>query len=618
MGELTAAFQSADDKERRSTIERIVTSYRHPWDIYAELIQNAVDAIRDEADAKGPGEHLGDLRISVDTDARRITVHDNGVGISSDKIGMLIATGKSLKRDMNNRYGFMGFGLTFVAFQSMYLRIESVHDGNESVRTYHDLYLYPFGVSLLPEADEDGGASQVVTKPNGTTITVAFPPRFPREDKERDLAQLFEYAKNGRLMDAALRTKTAVGNVDKIFGRPVAETNVTFECNGESRTVEYKFLDYAEVLADLHYSDSEVKSLTDFEEIIRFSEPDSAERQQQFRKRAAIFEKKVDQVVGQRDPLNFDAYFFVTSKSHFGSFNSAIGADAMEADDEDQRAGWGVEGGVFLAISGMPTSIRLDHWTHPDLYPFTVLINARNISRELDAGRKGISAYRRDQIMTYVIEEIDRMKLRQHKRYIVANRPPRNPLADPKRDAVDSFDKACKAVSPHTIVYLPPCEEQEVVAIFYDLLGRGVLRGYAVKRQSTRLTYDALMDYEAHADERMLYDRTLNPLGMIRQTFQNAGGVLRRSEMLVEFKYGLDELYGEIQRVGHSKDLSEIDLLVCWSVVSDAVQRHGDVISPILASQRQYFGSTHLLQTPYRGKPLQIIALEAVLSDLAV
>lgn len=618
MGELNSSFSVIEDSERRSTIERVVTSYRHPWDILTELTQNAVDAINDQADEVSSGEFLGELLIEVASANRKIVVTDNGIGIPAEKIGTLVATSKSLKRDAGKRYGFMGFGLTFVAFQTSLLKIESVHDGKKSVRTYHDLYRYVFGDNpiALPEADEDGTPPTIVSAPNGTVITAIFPVPFPREDKESDLDDLFTTAKNPDLFAVTLRTKTAVGNVQEIFGKkPVAQIVCSATVDGSKNDIPFKYLDYTEVLAEMDFKPGQWKSLDAFNEVVAATKDDTPEMQHQKLQYTAILHKLLGQSLGDRKPLRFDMYIFATSKEHITRFNRKIGA---EKDAEEDGVGWGVSTGILLSIDGMPTSIRLDPGMHPDFLPFSALIDVRGISQELDAGRKGISTSRRDQLVTYVKEQLLALGFRKYAKYVTRSSPANEGLEKERDTFKKRFEESKNALWAGSAIYVPLIEEQEVIALFFELVGSGKLHGYSLKMLSGYHTYDALMDYVLDKSEKTLYDREKNRLGILPQTFERGRNPSRIEglDRIVEFKQNLALFYHDILRFGHTKNLEEIDLLVCWSIEPNPAAKVGDSVAPIAPSERNYFGATHrIIMTARRA--LEVMALEDVLKTLA-
>ena len=73
------------DRERRRQVNGIVDSYSHSCDVLAELLQNAVDAIR--MHVREHGEAVRDtheIRITVDVPSRSIRITDTGVGFLSE------------------------------------------------------------------------------------------------------------------------------------------------------------------------------------------------------------------------------------------------------------------------------------------------------------------------------------------------------------------------------------------------------------------------------------------------------------------------------------------------------------------------------------------------------
>ena len=134
-----------------SNIDRIISSYRNIWDLYSELLQNSADAILEKY---GSDYSRGLIKLEIDPDAREIIISDNGIGIDEEDISKIIVTGKSLKRDRKSgKFGFMGFGFTFVAFQTNYLRIESIRNNKRASRTYENLYKFVYDNGEIPNSN---------------------------------------------------------------------------------------------------------------------------------------------------------------------------------------------------------------------------------------------------------------------------------------------------------------------------------------------------------------------------------------------------------------------------------------------------------------------------------
>ena len=119
-------YQAGDNKELllKQEISEILRAYRHPWDIFAESLQNSVDAINtrfrvlndpsyyryDEIREafgviEGDPEYKGKIDIYWDLNTNKIRFIDNGIGIPSHKLEDYVlpkGTGKKLGKD----YGF--------------------------------------------------------------------------------------------------------------------------------------------------------------------------------------------------------------------------------------------------------------------------------------------------------------------------------------------------------------------------------------------------------------------------------------------------------------------------------------------------------------------------------
>lgn len=81
------------------------------------------------------------IELEIEPDEKKIIIIDNGIGIEESEISKILVNGKSLKREQKKgKFGFMGYGFTFVAFQSSFLKIESVKDGLKASRTYRGLH----------------------------------------------------------------------------------------------------------------------------------------------------------------------------------------------------------------------------------------------------------------------------------------------------------------------------------------------------------------------------------------------------------------------------------------------------------------------------------------------
>ena len=113
-----------EDTQRRQSIKNIIDSYHHDWDVLAELCQNAVDAIRKNDPPKGK------IHIRFDRKNHSIEVSDTGVGMTREKASRAFAPNFTDKRGHPKLIGEKGLGLTFCAFRTGRITLEtSTGDG---------------------------------------------------------------------------------------------------------------------------------------------------------------------------------------------------------------------------------------------------------------------------------------------------------------------------------------------------------------------------------------------------------------------------------------------------------------------------------------------------------
>ncbi len=616
LNELENELSKTGAEQIRSNIERIVASYRHILDIYTELLQNSTDAIIENFGI----EHLADglVSLNVSPAARRLVIADNGIGIPERDLSRILAIGTSLKRERSvGRYGFMGFGLTFVAFQTESLKIESTHNGLRASRTYQDLYRVAYSNAAIPisEEEEQAIAPQGVSEPNGTVITAVFPAVFPDSTIGQSQDRAFECAEKPSLFAAALRQRSAVGSLIPIF---TDRQNLKFELVVDDQTIDVtsRFLTTRDVVSGLFPTERRVFTIANFEQLVTATEtlPDA---QKTAARKCVLIDDKIENVtIGTYNPLTANIYIALTSKDHLNLYNQK----SLDVDLNDPSS-FSVQNGLWLALGGMPTGICLDTYERAALLPFTVVVDVQDQSlrQELDAGRKGISQYRAAQICERVREILRERKFIAYRQYVVgADSRIGDPLYDPKRELQLKLQSRNEMSIDLTQRFFPPSEEQEVITLFTELLARGFIKGYSQKVLSGYQVYDGLYDYSLSHGEGTVLSPS-NPLGVSQGMFADHGDHLS-SEVVIEFKTNFEALYRDIDK--NKKDISQIDLLVCWSTGPNDAEfyqtERGDLLHAKSDATNVFYGVTHELVTGGRQQPLPIVELSSVLSTLVI
>jgi transposase-like protein len=156
-----------------------------------------------------------------------------------------------------------------------------------------------------------------------------------------------------------------------------------------------------------------------------------------------------------------------------------------------------------------------------------------------------------------------------------------------------------------------PLSEQDVVALFNQLIAGGVVRGIRVMASSGHKQYDGLFRYHLSAPlSNHVYNGTTNPLGVAEPKYAEN---FQSKPYVLEYKFDLDRLIEDFEN--EEKQESDIDLVVVWNVGTRWQERYQVV--PLLTEDnlhhRPFHGITHELHDDNTGdKRLDLI----VLSDL--
>lgn len=166
-----------------------------------------------------------------------------------------------------------------------------------------------------------------------------------------------------------------------------------------------------------------------------------------------------------------------------------------------------------------------------------------------------------------------------------------------------------------------PTREQDVIALFNQLLAGGIIRGLRIMATNERLTYDGLYRIVIEEpDENHLFNKEKNPLGILQETLE----VFKKRQlpfisrpMVLEYKYSLDGLIENIE--DGSKNSNDIGLVIVWETGDNYLGSYKitSLLDADNVSSRQYHGVTHVmtnLNTDQRE--MDLIVLSELISYL--
>ncbi len=131
-----------------------------------------------------------------------------------------------------------------------------------------------------------------------------------------------------------------------------------------------------------------------------------------------------------------------------------------------------------------------------------------------------------------------------------------------------------------------PTREQDVIALFHQLVAGGVVRGISVMSTNERFTYDGLFKIAFDLDSGIYaYDEVKNPLGVSADVAAALAGKITDPRVL-EYKFSLDGLVEDFY--SQDKNINDIDLCIVWETGTLYRERYGitSLLIPENADQR--------------------------------
>lgn len=608
----------------KQRVTNVIRSYHNAADVIAEPIQNAVDEV---LSADGLGD-IGTVRIIMDTDENRISVWDNGRGISSTDIAKYLAPDIGSKRaDFLKGLvrGHKGVGLTFLAYGFNYFTLES------RTATEHYLLRLEGGRSWVEDPTlgaespagqlthmDETGAPQGKLVGTGTVITIGLGP----QTEPKSLRHAFPTAKYAAV---AIQNQTAVGVIEPPSipkKRPLAVT-LEYKSNAQT-TVEdilpvYRFphmgipasiatLNLGEWLAQNKNTEPKAKDRKAYHACYQVFDPNS------------LLELIDDRTGDKLDTVEDVAHFVRSHDVHVYCLFS------FSASYRDQlRESWAIPANrksLYSPSLRIATDGMISSWSRE----VTLTHRGFNVDRtwlvynfravEPDLGRKDFPPEVRDFIG--LSEEVVANNVATNSRPFLRIAPSRSSGGGGTYVApsVKAFQRREKPLSPSWLpgfgdlrMQTEPESEQDVIALFSELVGLGPFRHFRPVFYSGFDYYDSFFTYNpTDATDEM------------RSTLPGTDDTDERDrEGVAEFKFVGDSIIEDV--VANVKRWNEMTFVICWDIGKAQRLLGGDEVTfdePVDAVNRRYHGVTHLARMQSAGEhTVFVIALKEVLRRLS-
>jgi len=606
-----AQDDSSHIRRTKLNIYTVLHSYNGWYDPFAELIQNALDST--DKMATIAKKFTPTVSIVINCEESTLTVSDNGTGLDQNTFQRFLAPHESFKE--GNERGSKGVGATYLAYGFNYIRIDSKTKNFTASGEMENArrWLHQSHTAANPEVFPC--SSDVLDKrfkkfKSGVSITV----KFDDDTKPRDLT--WPGLKSAKAWFRALSIKTALGAIIgdknvKIHIKYISEDGDEddFTKEGISYLSPHKLMTRTKKYEEINEQ---------VEKIVK-RKGSGAPMPSSLKNLEAVYlrwtHKKIEQSIST---LNDEQKALCIKHKVRLVASYMYGATVWER--IAKRVGYRKTAKIFapgiqMAADNMPQGelyqIPLTRYTGRQNQAH-IVVHFENCV--VDLGRKGFDRELVDLakfISAWLVQNAF-SKIRNNLRSEDVKKAPL--LAGEKianwKKALEEHEKSSPLSLKNENFFLPineismtaePSREQDVIALFNQLLAGGVIRGIKVVGTNEMMTYDGAYrvrigpNYSDHT-----YSKDTNPLGIVSfrvDEYENElpDGFVSTDLKVLEYKRSLDGLIYDIT-TGDKKS-SEIDLIIAWEAGEKYKEYFGitSYLTDDARENRQFHGVTHAL-----------------------
>lgn len=567
----------------RTLIKDTIETYSGQWRLIHESIQNSHDSIQ-----RRQGGTEGHIHIDMFVGSNKVVVRDDGTGIPISKFDSLFQLGATDKKEEEFRRilkGSQGVGIKATIFSSTYFRVATAHSTGSWSIEVNDFYRY-----FEEEFDGDVPDPQVdAQSPNETGTEVAYQLHdysvsdFLHEVAEEYCRELsIEFLERESDLLEALKvyfqTNTYLGCLSALFGMIEERKNITvsFSLHLDYGTLEehrQASFPYSPFLNQDAYHGTILRrsfpaNYCDFDvthsaldqhnkaDVLYTHISEVLERPTPLERRKLLIQKftpeqaryligniRKDRVTNQHR-LELDDAAIAKHAPFLNKLNSVY---LIVGPRQYLNHHLHLAPKQSIAVNGLPTNISLNPPRGAGELGYLPNIHLIvDIDTTLGYGKKNIPARTKGQADAFFGDAWS--ILRRVARAVVGERDavePTGRLLD-KEQALAQYSDPANPIRPLDLPSkLIPQEEQDVIALFHQLIGDGRLSGYYPFRSSVDTVYDGLMYISMDMPPQMRSPVTLRDL-------KN-----------VEFKLLLSQMIKDLED-GSNKVLGEMDLVIVW------------------------------------------------------
>lgn len=560
----------------RKEIINITDSYNNKWDNLAELTQNSFDSINKYIKTYGDEIKNHKINIEINSIDRSIRVKDTGMGIESRKVKLLLAPNSTDKDNDEGMIGEKGVGLTYAIFSCNLFQIKT-----QTTESYFE------GEVRSASAWKKGAIEEVpkleVILDNCYKSEETFTEIYIR-DVEKNYDEIDDiFFQDTSVIEYLLRTKTIIGYLKSIFKERNIDIKISLtHINNAGKRIDMQ-LRFEYMLPSDFINNSKIIDLEEFKKIAA-----TYDDRQKTKKLIGKILRKVGSE--QRYGRNINYYcLFVPTRNLWKDICNKN--NLFIKNNKGEVIEYLYKGGIYTATKGMPTGIELDNPTtgYSAYWPHFYII-FEDDSIVFDLGRKTIPPK-----IKRLLKEIAKTLFNEFLPYIkyVTTDPDvvlgtTTTIQQYERSKMFDLIQKLPDLKIDKIPYLknPDGQEGAIVAIFHELIGAGILRGYYSLKTGYKQTYDLWA----------LYKINIDLVGENCSTMANIKDNIIEYPCVIEFKYKAESILDDFEE--NIKFFTDIDLIVCWDLDEINFSKQGVEVELIAEEDVFFYGSNYKLSWP--------------------
>jgi hypothetical protein len=609
------------EEATKRIMSNILKSYTGYFDVFSELFQNSLDAI--DARIKKGNHFQPRLIVRIDIANGRIRVTDNGIGMDERELRYCFRPSVSFKVRKEAR-GHKGVGATFLAYGFTNIQVFTLKNqlplavqlsgGRDWVEDPSDSHRRPKLQSIPYKVSELSGDQ------SGTCVEIVL-------GGKPDLT--WWGATSAEQWTQILRMRTPLGGV-YLAGTTPPKVQVDLSVlnpNGTLTELRSERIEYFWP----HEMDAvlpRVSSLLDAQKSLHEVDGDVGRLPGTLRNVSALYEIWSSDQLLDEDSTFWGKTFSddeqrllrLHNVSVYGCFLSSAKSWTQYQEEvlKARKSPLLIRGGLQIASDFMiQGDLNVIPLTSTIGYQANTHVVVHFRDGNPDMGRKVFQPE-----IKSLSEKIARQAVNIFKRYLHLMREDTGvaPLTEStelwewqvKQEEYRKSNPFEFVQGPNSLAYLsvPQCE-QDVIAVFHELVGIGLFRGLKFLATSGTTRYDCCFKTHYLLKDNVAFKRDDVPLGVSERNITDK----ESRPMVLEFKYNLDGLIADFEK--EVKYPSDVQLAICWDI-GELYRERYRLVSLLVRDEgatRFVYGATHAAYQE-RERRFEIICLKDLIGFL--